>query len=136
MPENIVIDTNLLISSLLFKNSIPRQAFQKAINEFKIVTSSDCFLELKEVIFRPKFEKYIIKSDAMSFLNNYLILSKFIEITHNINICRDPKDNKFLELAVSSNSKILLTGDKDLLVLEKYLDVFIYSPIQFLNLKK
>ncbi len=133
MRESVVIDTNILISFILFKKSVPRKAFEKAYNEFIIVTSEECFKELKDVIFRPKFEKYISKNDAREFLKYFLKHSELIEINHKVTICRDPKDNKFLELAESSNSKFLISGDNDLLVLEKFNDIQILNPSQFIN---
>jgi len=54
-----IINTNTLISAFLFKNSNPRKAFDKATETGKIVATLETYNELKEVLFRPKFDKYI-----------------------------------------------------------------------------
>jgi putative PIN family toxin of toxin-antitoxin system len=55
----------------------------------------------------------------------------FIESVVKISECRDPKDNKFLELAVAGNADCIVTGDKDLLVLNPYRGTKIISPANF-----
>ena len=55
----------------------------------------------------------------------------FIESVVKISECRDPKDNKFLELAVAGNADCIVTGDKDLLVLNPYCGTKIISPANF-----
>jgi len=52
-----------------------------------------------------------------------------IEITD----CRDPKDNKFLELAVTANASCIITGDDDLLVLHPFRNIPILNASDFLN---
>lgn len=53
--------------------------------------------------------------------------------TEKIRICRDPKDNKYLELAVSSDANFIISGDKDLLVLHPFRKISILTPDQFLT---
>jgi predicted nucleic acid-binding protein len=55
-----------------------------------------------------------------------------VDVTEKINLCRDPADDKFLELAVSGQAAILLTGDVDLLMLHPWRDVQILTPRQFI----
>ncbi|NIU85057.1 MAG: putative toxin-antitoxin system toxin component, PIN family, partial [Candidatus Thorarchaeota archaeon] len=56
------------------------------------------------------------------------------EPTENIRICRDPKDDKYLELAVSGSANFLISGDKDLLDLHPFKEIRILTPEQFLSL--
>jgi len=56
----------------------------------------------------------------------------FIESEVKISECRDPKDNKFLELAVAGDANCIVTGDKDLLVLNPFRGIKIISPSDFL----
>jgi uncharacterized protein len=60
--------------------------------------------------------------------------SYFIQKKSQITVCRDPDDNKFLELALDSNAEFLMTGDKDLLSLKSLLEYknLIISPSDFL----
>ncbi len=57
----VIFDTNVLVSASLFNNSTPRQALNKALDNDIILTSSAIFIEIKEVLFRKKFDRYITK---------------------------------------------------------------------------
>ena len=59
MRKNIVLDTNTILSSALFPNSITFKAFEKATNYFQIVMSNATLAELESVISRAKFDKYL-----------------------------------------------------------------------------
>ena len=60
-------------------------------------------------------------------------LAFFCEISDTITDCRDPKGNKFLELAISANAPCLITGDKDLLVLHPFRSIPILNAVDFIN---
>jgi len=58
---------------------------------------------------------------------------KLVEVTNSISICRDPKDNMYLELALSGNAACIVTGDSDLLVLHPFENILIFTPNYFLD---
>ncbi len=60
-------------------------------------------------------------------------LSKTYQPKIKINVCRDKKDNFLLELAETANANLLITGDKDLLVLKTWKNTLIMSPANFSN---
>ena len=98
-----VFDTNVIISALCFPFSKERAILDKVKSDGKIITSEDTLDELKNVLQRNKFDKYINIQDRLIFLE---ILKKYfreIEITKKIQICRDKNDDKFIELAVNGN---------------------------------
>ena len=128
-----VIDTNTLISSSLFRNSIPRKAERKANQTGKILASITTYNEFVEVFLRSKFDKYISRQTRLDILLEFKRLALFIEISETIIECRDPKDNKFLELAVSSGASCIITGDKDLLIMNTFRGISILSASDFLN---
>lgn len=64
---------------------------------------------------------------------SFLKVAEMVEIRETIVVCRDPKDDKLLELAVSGNADFLVTGDKDLLVLNPFRGVEIITPREFLD---
>jgi putative PIN family toxin of toxin-antitoxin system len=128
-----IIDTNTLISAFLFKASNPRKAFDKAIETGKISASLETYNEFSEVLLRPKFNKYISTENKLLVLKEFKELIIFCEISESINVCRDPKDNKFLELAVSAKASCIITGDKDLLVLHPFRGIPIFNGTDFLN---
>ena len=113
----IVIDTNVFISAALSPHGKAYQAVAKAINKFVIVQSEATYRELTERIYKSKFNKYISDDNRQKFLNVINNNSQFIEVKSQIKTCRDPDDNKFLELFKDANAEFLLTGDRDLLSL-------------------
>ncbi len=114
----IVIDTNIFISAALSPKGKAYQAVEKAINNFIIVQSKATYEELTERIYKSKFDKYISDDNRQQFLNVIKNNSQFIEVKSQIMTCRDPDDNKFLELLRDANAEFLLTGDGDLLILK------------------
>ncbi|WP_414621529.1 putative toxin-antitoxin system toxin component, PIN family [Calothrix sp. CCY 0018] len=132
----IVIDTNVLLSAVLSPNGTARQALDKAYKVFKIAQSEETFQELNIRIYKPKFDKYISDTDRQDFLNVVKKYSQFIEIKSQVNICREPNDNKFLELIKDANAEFLITGDRDLLSLKTLAEYQnqIITPRDFLNL--
>ena len=134
-PKIIVFDTNTLISGLIFKSSVPRQALHKAITTAQIVYSAETLAELCRVVEYPKFEKYAIQDEKDRFIADYKGYSRLIEnITNQIVACRDPKDDKFLTLAVAANADYIVSGDADLLVLHPFQGIQIIKPAVFLEI--
>ena len=128
-----VIDTNTLISSSLFKNSTPRRAERKVNQTGKILASSSTYNEFFETFIRSKFDKYISRETRLDILSEFKRLALFIEISETISVCRDPKDDKFLEVAVSASASCIITGDKDLLILHPFRNIPILNAIDFVN---
>ena len=133
MKNNLfVIDTNTLISAFIFKYSTPRKAFEKAVRKGTVCSSFKTYNEISEVLLRSKFDKYISSEEKLLALKQFKELTLFGEISAVITDCRDPKDNKFLELAVAANASCI-TGDKDLLVLHPFRGIPILTAADFLN---
>ncbi|MBH8551785.1 putative toxin-antitoxin system toxin component, PIN family [Nostocaceae cyanobacterium CENA357] len=130
--RRFVFDTNVLISAFLFSQSKPRQALDKAQDIGVIVLSNNVLSELEEVLYRPKFDKYLTKERRQEFLEYLTENAQFIDVTEKINECRDPKDNKYLELAVSGKAECIVTGDDDLLVLKPWRGIEILTVQEFL----
>lgn len=83
---------------------------------------------------RSKFERYVSQTKREAFLIGFSGLVSMIPVTESIDACRDPADNKFLELAVSGNADFMVTGDNDLLALDPFRDVRIMKAADFLTL--
>jgi uncharacterized protein len=129
-----VIDTNMLMSSILIASSVSDRAFKKAKNSGILLFSEETFEELQQVITRPKFDKYVSISIRAEFIARLRKESIQIEITERIATCRDSKDDKFLEVTVNGSANCIITGDQDLLILHPFRDVAIISPAQFLEI--
>lgn len=130
--RRFVFDTNVLISAFLFSQSKPRQALDQATVIGVIVLSSSVLSELEEVLYRPKFDRYLTRERRQEFLEDLTENAQFIDVTEQINECRDPKDNKYLELALSGQAECIVTGDDDLLVLNPWRGIEILTVQEFL----
>ena len=128
-----VFDTNTLISALLFRDSIPRKAFDRALEKGKILISLNVVAELNEVLGREKFNKYVSEQERVEFLIALLQEAIFIEVVEVVTECRDPHDDKFLELAVNGNAEYIISGDRDLLSLHPFREIAIVTPRDFLE---
>lgn len=128
----VVFDTNTLVSAILLKNSVPDQAFQKARQACQLLFSAATLEELEQVLLRKKFDRYVSVSTRIEFLAR--ISSSFdpIAVVEKIKSCRDPKDDKFLEVAVNGSADMIVTGDRDLFVLNPFRQIDILTPAQFL----
>lgn len=128
-----VFDTNVLVSALLFDTSKPAQAFFAALRNGEVLLSADVISEVSEVLGRKKFRRYVTEEERERFLRSLLQGAKLVEIEEKIQACRDPKDDKFLELAVNGVADCIVTGDDDLLTLNPFRDIEIITPNDFLK---
>lgn len=128
MAERIVLDCNLLVSALMSAGSPPGRTFDLAREKFEIALSEPCLAELFEILHRKKFERYFSREEADLFLEVFREAATFFEPTERIAECRDPKDDKYLELAMAANARFLVSGDQDLLSMNPFRGMPILSP--------
>jgi len=132
--KQFVIDTNTLISAfLLLPNSTAAQAYYKIKREGEIIISNEIFDEFSNVFIRPKFDKYLSLQKRLTTIQDLKDILKFIIVTTTVSACRDPKDNKFLELAIEAGAACIVNGDKDLLVLTPFREIPILTASEFLE---
>jgi len=131
-----VIDTNVAVSAVLLLRSVSRQAFDFVVLQAQLLVSEEMLVELDEVLCRPKFNKYISERQRLEFFAALVRKANIIQVSDVITDCRDKKDNKFLELAISGKAKHIISGDNDLLILNPFRSVVIASPATFLELCK
>lgn len=134
MNKFFVFDTNSLVSASLLPNSISRKAFDKALALGELVASNNTIEELIEVLFRKKFDRYFLNdNERWLLLNKIEANAKILTPSITINDCRDPKDSKFLELAITADASCIITGDKDLLVLHPFRGIPIFNAVGFIS---
>lgn len=134
MIKYFVFDTNTLISASLLVGSVNRKAIRKAVLLGEIAFSNETLNEFKEVVFRKKFDKYFVSNEErLELLNEIENTIKPFFPSETITDCRGPKDNKFLELAVSAKASCTITGDKDLLVLHPFRGIPILNAADFIS---
>ena len=95
-----VFDTNVIISALLFNDSVPGRAFIRALNRGMILVSGALVGELSRVLGRDRFDQYVSREERDEFLESLIRESNLIEITKAVQVCRDPKDDQVLELSL------------------------------------
>ncbi len=128
-----VVDTNILVSRLLFPRSTPGRAVRKILGEGQLLASNATLTELADVLSRPKFGPYVSIADRQGFLRRLARFVEMVPITYTVRACRDPDDDKFLELALNGDAEVIVTGDRDLLVLSPFRGVRIVTPATYLR---
>lgn len=136
--ERVVLDTSTLIGAILLPQSVPRQAFMKALGSGTLCASPATLAELEQVLLREKFDRYLDRDRRLDFLQRYrhqVLLFPVTEVDEAAlpHACRDPRDNKFLALALRCSADVLVSSDDDLLVLNPWQDIPILTPAQFLK---
>lgn len=129
----VVFDTNVIVSATMFPRSIPNRTMRTANSMGRLLASEETIEELRAVLTRRKFDRYLSAADRTRALDEFLATVEMVAVDESIHDCRDPKDNKFLELAVSGGATHLVTGDDDLLVLHPFRGVAIVTPQAFLD---
>ena len=132
--RRVVFDTNVVVSAALLPRSLPRQALDRALRENAVLVSISTLFELEDVLRRPKFIKYVSELEREEFLAALINHAQVVEVRDPIQACRDPKDDKFLEVAVSGRATHLISGDDDLLCLHPFRGIAILTPHDFLNI--
>jgi putative PIN family toxin of toxin-antitoxin system len=128
-----VFDTNTVVSALLLRQSVSRQAFDEARQQGQLLLSLETLNELNDVLRREKFNRYVSERERLLFLSAFVQEAMLVEVHAVIQESRDPKDDKFLVLAVSGQADFIISGDKDLLVLDPFHGIPIVTPRQLLN---
>ena len=128
-----VFDTNVLISALFDFNSLSAVALTKARNQGRLLVSKEIVSEYLSVFSRKKFDKWVSLENRINFIENIIENSMFVNVTQQIFVCRDCKDNMFLSLAVSAQANCIVSGDKDLLTLHPFNGIPILAPSGFLK---
>ena len=132
-PFKVIIDTNLWVSFLIGKELVSLK--ELIVNgQVQPVFSKESLEELKQVTQRPKLQKYFPPEKVNELLLFLNAISLFVEIQSNVKVCRDPKDNFLLAIAQESQSDYLITGDQDLLILERFQSTKIISYRNLLSI--
>ena len=128
-----VLDTNTLVSRLLVPDGGAAQAVDHALERGILLLSEETLGELVEVLDRPKFNPYLTAEDQRRFLALLGGVARVVPITRRSQACRDPKDDKFLDVALCGQARAIITGDQDLLALDPFHDIRIVRPATFLT---
>lgn len=129
----VIIDTNVFISAALVAYSTAAKSVDKVLQEYRIFFTEATFAELESRLWRPKFDRYLSRDTRRLLLHDLAAVADWCETpSASEQWCRDPDDDKFLQLALTVDAAFLVTGDKDLLVLADTFDVPILTPAEAL----
>lgn len=130
----VVIDANVIISSSLIVKSTSSKVVRLIEDSHVMLISEATMEELTQTILRPKFDRYFKPLDTrIEIISRYFSKAEWIAPSHRVTICRDPKDNMYLELALSAQADCIITGDEDLLSLHPFENISIITPLEFLK---
>jgi len=132
--KRIVFDTSALISACLYPEREPAHIFRLALIEHDVYASSSTLNELNSVLQRPKFDTWRPLAYRRSWVSLFSDAVLLIEPSVQMKACRDPKDDQFLELAVSAQAHILVSSDVHLLEMNPFRGIHIVNWKEFSSL--
>lgn len=131
----VVFDASTFISAALKVDSIPERALLRAVSSpNRLILSSEVEAEYREVIFRPKFDRFVSVERRQFILDTVIVAAERVEPAEAILECQDPKDNKYLELAAGRADVIVSSDARHLLSMHPWRGILILSPSDFLAL--
>jgi putative PIN family toxin of toxin-antitoxin system len=131
----VVVDTGVLVSGLIRRNGITGEVLTALRdNRFNLIYSTPIVMEIIDVLSRPLFrDKHHIQPDDITSLVNLIRMrGELVAKTQKVEICRDPKDDKFLEAALAGKVDAIVSGDNDLIVLHPFEGIPILHPREFI----
>jgi len=127
-----VVDTNVFISAALKEKSQPAIAVRTVSTADLLLKSTTTEREVFIALARPRLAP-LIPPRFRDWLHELLAAAELVTITERITACRDPKDDKFLELAVNGHADLIVSGDADLLTLNPFQGIPIVTPADFVQ---
>jgi uncharacterized protein len=128
----VVVDTNVFISAALKEKSIPGMAAHIVAESGVLLKSKITGQELFVTLARPRLAP-LIPARFRDWLSELLARAELVTIIDRITASRDPKDDKFLELAVNGRADLIISGDADLLALNPFQEIPIVTPAAFVQ---
>jgi putative PIN family toxin of toxin-antitoxin system len=129
--QRVVVDTNIRISSIL-RTGVPGLVLQLLQPPNFIPLLSEPLLgEFHRILLRKTSAS---EGEIVEVVQRAMRTAEIITPSIVINVCRDPDDNRILECALSGHADIIITGDKDLLILHPFQNIKILTPRQFLDI--
>ena len=135
--SRLVVDTGVLISAFVFGGT-PAKAVRKAFNETDIFVSPDLLNEYRSVPIELEAKGKISHVQFKALISSiaaFVAHAAIVQPMKKVILCRDPKDDMLLECCIAARARFLISGDKDLLVLQELpFDLKIMNPREFLEL--
>jgi putative PIN family toxin of toxin-antitoxin system len=131
--RKVVLDTNVLISSILFKGELVGIVDLWKKGKIVPVVSKETFNEFRKVLEYPKFR--LTKGEIKTIVEEVLPFFEIVETTVEVSgVCKDPDDDKFIACALAGAADFIVSGDKDLCDIGKYKSVKIVRASDLLRI--
>ncbi len=126
----LVVDTNVFVSAAFKELSWPGMVVRWVDKFGGLLKTSATEQEIFDVVQRPRIAENTVPLFAAR-LRQIFAAAELVTITERVAACRDPKDDKFLELAVNGRADLIVSGDADLLVVDTFRGIPIITPAAF-----
>lgn len=133
----VVIDTNLLVTYLISHRDPMATIIDDhlAQGDFAMLSSPELLAELDRALSYPRLQKFYDKDTRLRFVALIAQLAEMQNLPDEIPaISRDPDDDKFIACAIAGRADFLVSGDQDLLTLERVGDVRIITARELLEI--
>ena len=128
----IVFDISSLVGAAIRRDGVPELALRRALRTDQIAVSEAVIAELLDVFARPRLQRFLDPELRDEVLSELHASGLFFVPSERVTDCRDPKDNKYLELAFAAAAATIVSSDDDLLVLHPWRGVRILKPAAYL----
>ncbi len=131
----VVVDTNVLVSAVILPASrVGGVILQLRQHKFTPLYSAETLEELARTLARPRIRTkyYVTDADVRTVLELILLQGEAVDPVERVAVCRDPKDDIFLSVAVAGRADLIVTGDNDLLRLHSFRGIPIVTPTTLL----
>jgi len=132
----LVVDTGVLVSAFVFGGN-PAKAVRKAFHEADICVSPELLSEYRTVPMELKSKGKINHTQfevLIASIAAFVVAAVLVKPSRKLSICRDPKDDMLIECCIAGKARLLISGDKDLLELQKLpFDLKIITPRIYLE---
>ena len=109
----VVLDTNILISALITRNTPPDKLYQAWLRgEIELVISDTQVAEIYDVLSRPRLRRFLDADEADAIVENIATRALIITELPVVNVSPDPKDNPILASAIVGRAELIVSGDK------------------------
>ena len=127
-----MLDASTLVSATFNRSGVPALAVEHAFATDRVAISEPVMTELLDVLHRPKVARFIRPDRRSELLGQLLALCLRVQPGERVTDCRDPKDDKYLELALAARAEQIVSSDADLLMLHPWRGIRVLRPAEYL----
>lgn len=133
----VVVDTSVLVRAVIMPHgTVGPVLLRLRHGDYTLLYAQSLLEELLDVLNRPRIRhKYgLTEEDIETVVGLILLRGEAVVLEQRISACRDPKDEKFLEVAVAGKADVIVSGGEDLLALHPFAGIPILPPVDFLQM--